>query len=147
MARSTKSRVVSSNVDAGVSHWTAVCKVNGRYIVAGCLKDNDKSRVYMLTDAAAVVHMIDVGHLGYDDAWYAVDRIVLLTDCCLLFVHLNQLATVAVVVDDALTVVRTIDACNDGMLDNMNDCTFDAASGRLLLTSDGKVCDIRLKIN
>ena len=143
MARSTKSRVVSSNVDAGVSHWTAVCKVNGRYIVAGCLKDNDKSRVYMLTDAAAVVHMIDVGHLGNKHAIYAVDRIVLLTDCCLLFVHLYRLATVAVVVDDSLTVVRTIDACNYDMFD----CTFYAASGRLLLTSNGNVCDIRLKIN
>ena len=146
MASSTKSRVVSSNVDAEVSHWTAVCKVNSRYIVAGCLKDNDKSRVYMLTDAAAVVHMIDVGHLGYDDAYYAVDRIVLLTDCCLVFVHLLRLATVAVVVDDSLTVVRTIDACN-GMYECMYDCTFDAASGRLLLTSNGNVCDIRLKIN
>ena len=118
-------------------------KVRDEYVAAGCLKTNDKSRVYLLDSAAKIKHQLDVGHQGVVSYSYAIDRIEKLASNCLLMVHMCLLVSVVLVKDSLLVLV------DSRLLKNnfyVNATHFDKKTGRLLVNCYDTTLDMRLKL-
>ena len=120
-------------------------KVRDEYVAAGCLKTNDKSRVYLLDSAAKIKHQLDVGHHGMNYAYYAIDRIEKLASNCLLMVHMCSLATVILLKDWKLVLVGGR-AMYGVSLIYASGTHFDEKSGRLLSNFCNSTLDMRLKL-
>ena len=74
--------------------------------MAGCFKDNTKSKVKLIDKDAKQICSVDVSHHGNNDAYYAVDRIVKLKQHANVFllIHMCRYVSVAKLLDDGSVV-------------------------------------------
>ena len=78
-----------------------------RYIVAGCLKSNDKSRVLLLDSHGNLKSETQVD-LVYKDAYGGIDRCVAGINKVFIMIHLYSQVSIVQVRDDALHLVSSV---------------------------------------
>ena len=118
-------------------------KVRDEYVAAGCLKSNDKSRVYLLDSAGQIKHQTDISHLDYADVDYAIDRIETIAGNCLLMVHMIKLVSIVLVKDSRIMLIDTRAVYDKNFI---NAVYIDRVNSRILVNCYKHTLDMRLKL-